>query len=339
MVWFGLCLQKNCNTRVTQRSKRLMKKTITALRNRIISQLVEQADGLANEKPSQALGLLQVAESAAELKKARKALSLINRQNQKNAIARYNHETTHGRFGLEARLKAKPVEMLAEAESTVQGRRHLCEIWASLGEVLLEKNGLNDEEYQMACILLGAPDVKLRTSRARLDFDRALNQDKDRKFEVIDDRAQKYMEVYLNRMGDEMMRNFFESGDHEAAMFDTFLHRYKDWVLYLHHQLQEEEQFYYDWKNRPPTGRMYWSSTRQFIAGQIRKYRAMGQNDPEMRDNSNPPIVLTSQEIKNADAARRSVNHAMANYQKAVQTAKAMGLYLPEKTGKKTANT
>ena len=151
----------------------VMSVTIEVLKNQILSQLIQQVEELAEQSPSQALGLLHVAESAAELKKARKALSRVHRQNHHNATIRYQNENSHGRSGLEARLLANPAQALAEAESTPQGRRHLCEIWESLGRVLLEKTGINEHEHKMACIMLGAPDLHLRSSKMRLDFERA----------------------------------------------------------------------------------------------------------------------------------------------------------------------
>ena len=312
-----------------------MTNTITVLKNNILAQMIHQVEDLAEESPSQALGLLQVAESAAELKRARKALNRVNRQNHHNATVRYQNENSHGRSGLEARLMANPAQALADAESTPQGRRHLCEMWESLGRVLLEKPGMNDQEHKMACIMLGAPDVQLRSSKVRLDFERALAEDRDRKFEVIDERVEKYMGVFLGRMGDQMMVNFVKEGDREAAMFATFLTRYKDWVEYLHFQLQEESEFYYAWKNRPPTGRPYWASTRKFIAQQLLKYRAMGQKNPELMDASKPVIVLNMQELKAAETAQRSVNQALSAYQKSVAAAKTMGLFVVEKPRKK----
>ena len=308
---------------------------VCEIKAKAIRALVVQADEWAQDRPAQALGLIQMVEAAVELKQARRELGRVRRQNRANATVRYRNERSHGRSGLEARLKASPAQALAEAEATGLGRRHLCEIWESLGRVLLEKTGINEHEHRMACILLGAPDLQLRSSKARLDFERALAEDRDRKFEVIDERVERYMGVFLGRMGDLMMVNFCKEGDREAAMFATFLGRYKDWVQYLHHELQEEEQFYYDWKNRPPTGRPYWASTRKFIAQQLLKYRAMGRQNGDVVEESEPVLVWTAQEVRLAENARLAVNQSQANYQKAVGAAKVAGVFDGGKMGRK----
>ena len=304
-----------------------MKASLKELKQSVIQTIVNKARNVAEERPEQALAYLQLADAANEVRLARRALRHVNRQNHENAVQRHENEVSHGRCGLEGRLLANPAQALAEAQSTSRGRRQLREIWESLGKVLLEKNGLNDQEYQLACSCLGAPNLHLRTSRARLDFDRALNEDRNRKFEVIDDRVERYMAVYLGRMGDEMIRNYCLQGDVEAAMIDTFLHRYKDWVLYLHHNLQEEEQFYYDWKNRPPVGRKFWESTRRFIAQILVKLRSQERAERGEQKKVKPEIVLTPQEMKLADNARRAVNGALGNYQKAVSAGKTVGLF------------
>ena len=308
--------------------------TIFEIRAKAIRGMVQQADDWAAERPAQALGMIQMVEAAADLKRARRELGQVVRQNRANATVRYRNERSHGRSGLEGRLTANPSQALADAEATPQGRRHLCEMWGSLGRVLLEKTGMNDHEHKMACILLGAPDVNLRSSKLRLDFERALAEDRDRKFEVIDERVEKYMGVFLGRMGDQMMVNFCKEGDREAAMFATFLTRYKDWVEYLHFQLQEESEFYYQWKNRPPTGRPYWASTRRFIAQQLLRYRAMGQQNRDLADASKPVIVFTAQEMKLVENARRAANQAQANYQKAVGAARSAGVFDGAKTAR-----
>ena len=290
---------------------------------------------LMRENPLQAIALNPLIDAATEIRQARKALKLVIRQNQENARNRAKAEKERGRSGLESRLLKDPAAALAEAESTRQGLLHLIEMWRSLGAALLEKDGLNEEEYHMACRLLGAPNLKLRTSKARLAFDRAIKADRDRKFQVIFDRSQMYMDIYIKRLADETWRSFIVENDMEASIIDAFMKRYKDWVQYLLAQLEEEEEFYRQWCERPPIHRDYWKSTRKIVATVILKYRARLKS-VSVTDEKDLCGEWTPQENRKVENARKVVNTALANFQKGVNTAKNAGLFIPVKPAKKT---
>lgn len=301
----------------------------------MIGKVQQMQAGLMGESPLHALCLNPMIDAAREIGQARKALKQLIRQNQENALNRARADQQRGRSGLESRLMKDPAAALAEAESTRQGLQHMIEMWRSLGAALLEKDGLNDEEYQMACKMLGAPHVKLRTSKARLAFDRALKADKDRKFVVIEDRSQTYMDIYIKRLADETWRAYIRENNMEAAIFDAFMKRYKDWVQYLLAQLDEEEEFYRQWCERPPIHRNYWKCTRKIVAEVILKYRALLKSAKAPADK---PVAgeWTAHETRKVENARKVLNTALSNFQKGVNIAKNAGFFNPVKLSKKT---
>jgi len=300
----------------------------------MIRKVLEMRAGMLSENPLQAMCLNPMIDAARDIGRARKALKQVIRQNQENALNRARAEKKRGRSGLESRLMKDPAAALAEAESTRQGLLHMIEMWRSLGAALLEKDGLNDDEYQMACRLLGAPNVKLRTSKARLAFDRALKADRERKFQVIQDHQDTYMDIYIKRLADETWRAYIIEQDMQAAIFDAFMKRYTDWIQYLLAQLDEEEEFYREWRDRPPIHREYWKSTRKVVAGVILKYRALLKSAKAPSDE----VVAgewTAHETRKVENARKVLNTALSNFQKAVNTAKIAGFFNPVKPSKK----
>lgn len=323
--------QRSEETRSSMNGKQRSNQIGSMIRN--IRQMQSE---LLHENPLQAICLNPMIDAAKEIGRARKAFKQQTRQNQENAKRRALAERQRGRSGLETRLMKDPAGALAEAEATRQGVRHLMEIWSCLGTALLEKDGLNQDEFQLACIMLGAPNLKLRTSKARQLFDRALNEDRNRKFEVIQNYADQFMRIYLERMADETWRNFLEESEMQAAIYGTFLHQYTDWVEYILEQLDEQEEFFKKWRERPPISRNYWKSTRKVVAAQILKYKAMLQSLTDESDAEERTGEWTAQETRKADQSRKFVNTSLANFQKAVNIAKSAGFFTPAKPVKKT---